>query len=191
MNDDNRHDGRPWLSGGEFRPDPALKTYFIVLSILTLPGVFVALPMLMARYHTLRYRLDDHGVSMKVGLLFRKESNLTYRRIQDVHVTRGLLQRWFGLSSVAVQTASGSSTAEVTLEGVRDADALRDFLYERMRGARDDDGGAETGGARASAPADEAMALLREIRDSLAAASARGGGAGRGEGSGGGGGGGA
>ncbi len=181
MSDDTRHDGRPWLSGGEFRPDPALKTYFIVLSILTLPGVFIALPMLMARYHTLRYRLDDHGVSMKVGLLFRKESNLTYRRIQDVHVTRGLLQRWFGLSSVAVQTASGSSTAEVTLEGVRDADALRDFLYDRMRGARDD-GGAETSGASASAPADEALVLLREIRDSLAVASARGGGGGSGGG---------
>lgn len=169
---------RPWVGGGVFRPDPVLRTYYIVLSILTLPGVFIALPIYLARYHTLRYRMDDHGVWMQVGLLFRKESNLTYRRIQDVHVTRGLLQRWFGISSVAIQTASGSATAEITIEGVRDADALRDLLYQRMRGAQDEESPDPAAAGETLRGDDGALVLLREIRDALRdAASARSGGA--------------
>lgn len=160
----------PWSSYGEFRPDPALRSYFILMAVLTLPAIFITLPLFLARYHTLRYRLDEHGVWMRVGLLFRKESNLTYRRIQDVHVTRGLIQRWFGLSNVAIQTASGSATAEITIEGVRDADALRDFLYARMRGAQDDrESTPAVAGTGAAAPEDEALALLREVRDSIRA----------------------
>lgn len=157
---------QPWSGHGEFRPDPALRSYYLLMAVLTLPAIFVTLPLFMARYHTLRYRLDEHGVWMRVGLLFSKESNLTYRRIQDVHVTRGLIQRWFGISSVAIQTASGSATAEITIEGVRDADALRDFLYARMRGARDEPEHARADEAGQS-PGDEALMLLREVRDAL------------------------
>ena len=54
-----------------------------------------------------------------------------------------------------------------------EAEALRDFLYQKMRGARglDDRPGepASAGGAIAPATAanDEATALLRDIRDAL------------------------
>ena len=71
---------------------------------------FVIWPMYF-KYQTLRYSFDDKGVSMSFGMLFRKEVYLTYRRIQDIHVTRNFVQRWMGLASVAIQTASGSSGA--------------------------------------------------------------------------------
>jgi putative membrane protein len=97
------------------------------------------------------------------GVLLRRETLLTYRRIQDIHLTRNVLQRWMGLATVSIQTASGASSAEMSIEGILEAEALRDFLYHRMRGAR---GVAEPGAA--AAPEDEALVLLREIRDSLA-----------------------
>ncbi len=39
--------------------------------------------------------------------------SLTCARIQDIHLRRGLLERWLGIGSVQVQTASGSQTSEL------------------------------------------------------------------------------
>lgn len=162
---------------GITRPDPALMRYYVVASLFTFLAFPFVLTAMWFRYLTLRYRFDDEGVWMGVGLLFKRETNVAYRRIQDIHVTRGLVQRWFGLATVSIQTASGSASAEMSIEGVMEAEQLRDFLYARMRGARGLDhaadappasapGGVDAGAA--STPAsDEALAILRDIRDAL------------------------
>jgi uncharacterized membrane protein YdbT with pleckstrin-like domain len=150
------------------RPDPALLTYYIIVAVLTLVGFpFVFLPLYF-KYHTLKYAFDDKGVSMSWGILFHRQIYLTYRRIQDIHVSRNFIQRWFGLASVAVQTASGSAGAEMSIEGIRNPEALRDYLYSQMRGAKDGGEDAEAD-ADADTPGagDEALALLKEIRDEL------------------------
>src|SRR5882762_4582339 len=116
------------------RPERALWRYYIVSSILSGPAIFFTLPYLFFRFHTLRYRFDAEGIHMKVGLLFRREINLTYARIQDIHLRSGVIQRWFGLASVEIQTASGSTGAELVIEGFKEYEAIRDFLYTRMRG---------------------------------------------------------
>src|SRR5512144_2039485 len=116
------------------RPHPALSTYYIIRAVLTGPGLVVLLPYLYFRYHTLRYRFDEEGIHMKVGILFRRETNLTYARIQDIHLRSGLLQRWLGLANVQIQTASGSAGPELVIEGFKEFEAIRDFLYTRMRG---------------------------------------------------------
>jgi uncharacterized membrane protein YdbT with pleckstrin-like domain len=148
------------------RPDPALLTYYIIVSALTLVGFPFAFLPLYFKYHTLKYAFDDKGVSMSWGILFRREIYLTYRRIQDIHVSRNFIQRWLKLASVAVQTASGSAGAEMTIEGIRDPEALRDYLYSQMRGAKDEREPAEAGAEQEHAE-DEALALLKEIRDAL------------------------
>jgi putative membrane protein len=82
----------------------------------------------------MRYRFDAEGVHMRWGLLFRREVNLTYTRIQDIHLRSGPFQRWLKIADVQVQTAAGSATAEMTIEGLLEFEAVRDFLYARMRG---------------------------------------------------------
>ena len=154
------------------RPDPLLMKYYFIVALCTFVGFPFAIVPLWLRYRTLRYTIDDEGISMSVGMLMKREVHLTYRRIQDIHVTRGLIQRWLGLASVAVQTASGNATPEMTIEGVRDPDGLRDFLYRRMRGVEEttpSKPAAPGAGAAvvAGAPPDEALVLLREIRDAL------------------------
>ena len=150
------------------RPDPALLRYYLIVAVLTGPAFpFVFVPLAI-KYHTLRYRIDDEGGTMSWGYLFRREILLTYRRIQDIHVRRNLIHRWLGLAAVALQTASGSAGAEMTIEGVLEPDRLRDFLYEQMRGARGEaEDGARVPAQEAGATLDEALVLLREIRDLL------------------------
>jgi putative membrane protein len=152
------------------RPDPSLLRYYTVVALLTGPFFPLTFLPLYFRFKTLEYRFDDDGVSMKWGMLFRREINLTYRRIQDINLSRGVVQRHFGLANIQLQTASGSAGAEMTIEGVRDPEALRDWLYSRMRGASDD---VETAEASPQADeGDETLALLHEIRDLLREAAA-------------------
>ena len=147
------------------RPDRALMKYYAITALLTGPlSVLVILPLFF-KYETLRYRFDAEGMSMSWGILMRREIYITYRRIQDIHLTRNIIQRWLGLATISIQTASGSSSPEMNVEGILEADALRDFLYTKMRGAREHH--EETPGTTAMLPKDEALVLLREIRDLL------------------------
>lgn len=118
---------------------------------------------------TLRYKFDDAGVSMRWGILFRKEVYLTYRRLQDIHLTANVLQRWMGLAKISLQTASGSSQAELVVEGILEAEELRDYLYSKMRGARDGSDSDESGSADVVEVGSDQRATraLGEIRDAL------------------------
>lgn len=120
------------------RPHPKLMRYYTFASFLAGPAFPIALLNFYFRYITLRYRFDADGVSMSYGVFFKREVNLTYRRLQDIHLTHNLLQRWMGLATISLQTASGNAGAEMSIEGVLEAEALRDFLYAKMRGAKDD-----------------------------------------------------
>ena len=116
------------------RPHPNLLKYYVFDSLKLGPLFPFALVYLYFRYHTLRYRFDDEGVSMAWGVLFHREIYLTYARIQDIHLTSGIVERYLKLARVHVQTASGQAKAEMVIEGVLEVEAVRDFLYARMRG---------------------------------------------------------
>jgi len=116
------------------RPAPALMKYYLLTSLALGPFFFFVLIPLYFRYHTLRYSFDSEGISMRWGILFRREINLTYARIQDIHLRSNLVERWLGLARLEVQTASGSAGAEMVLEGLLDFEMIRDYLYSRMRG---------------------------------------------------------
>ena len=147
-------------------PDPALWTLYIIRAVLTGPGLIILLPYLYFRYYTLRYTFDEEGIHMRVGILFRREVNLTYARIQDIHLRSGLIQRWLGLADIQIQTASGSSDAELVIEGFKEYEAIRDFLYTRMRGYHAPAKAAPASVAGAD-PNAEMISLLLTIRDEL------------------------
>src|SRR3954465_12646477 len=105
------------------RPHPDLLKYYIITAIFTGPGIIATLPYLFFRYHTLRYRFDDEGIHMKVGILC-----------------------WLGLANVQIQPASGSSGPDLVIEGFKEFEAIRDFLYPRMRGYQTHSGSGQSAG---------------------------------------------
>ena len=143
------------------RPDPKLLRLYIIRCILTGPFLPILILPHLFRYYTLRYRFDAEGIGVTVGVLFRRESYITYTRMQDIHLSRGFIERWLGLGTVEVQTAAGSSEAEIRIEGLTKFNEVRDFLYTRMRG-----GGTMPAAAK---PADGSAPVLAEIRDELRA----------------------
>jgi putative membrane protein len=146
------------------RPHPNLLKMYFLQALVTLFAFPITIVPLYFRYHTLRYKFDEEGISARWGIIFHREVYLTYRRIQDIHVTRNLFERWLGIGKVAIQTAAGSSSAELTLEGMEHYEAVRDWLYARMRGT-------QPAGAPPSASAppveSDVVALLRSIQSEL------------------------
>jgi uncharacterized membrane protein YdbT with pleckstrin-like domain len=139
-------------------PDPRLLWLYALRTLalcLLGPWFIVAMAPLYFKYHTLRYKFDDEGIGMSWGVFWRREIHLTYARIQDIHLSRGLFERWLGLATIQVQTASGNSGAEMSIVGLTDFELVRDFLYSRMRGA--------SGEGMEGTNADPMAALLREL----------------------------
>ncbi len=130
---------------GHHQPERSLLTYYLFKSLLFGPGFPIAALYFYFRFKTLRYDFDDEGVSMHWGILFRREISLTYARIQDIHLISNALERWLGLARVQIQTASGSSVAEITIEGLSNFEAVRDFLYARMRRSKRSTGSRRSG----------------------------------------------
>ncbi len=118
------------------RPTPNLMKYYVLKALATNIAAPITLLLLYFRYHTMRYRFDGEGIHMTWGILMRHEIMLNYSRIQDIQLQSNVLERWLGLARIEIQTASGGSGSEMTLEGITDHAGMRDFLYSRMRGAR-------------------------------------------------------
>lgn len=147
------------------RPHPNLLKYYFISSVLTGPGFFVMFPVLFFRYHTLHYKFDSEGITMRWGILFRKEIHLTYARIQDIHLVSGVIQRWLGLGNIQIQTASGSAAAEMVIEGLTEYEELRDFIYAKMRGYKE--GESEENEENAADSGNEALDILRKILEEI------------------------
>jgi uncharacterized membrane protein YdbT with pleckstrin-like domain len=116
------------------KPHPNLLKLYLIRSLIVLPLFPVTFLVLFFRYKTLRYNFDQEGLHMRWGILFRREINLTYSRIQDIHIHAGLIQRWLNLADIKIQTASGNTDAEMVIEGLLEYKEIRNFLYEKMRG---------------------------------------------------------
>jgi putative membrane protein len=145
------------------RPHANLMKLYFLQALCALFAFPIVIVPLYFRFHTLRYKFDAEGISAQWGILFKREVYLTYKRIQDIHVSRNLFERWLGIGKVMIQTAAGSSSAELTLEGMEHHAAVRDFLYARMRG--------EPASAATQAPSqageDEVVRLLTAIQGEL------------------------
>lgn len=145
------------------RPDKSLLTLYVLYALAGVVFFPIVMLPLYFRYKTLRYTFDTEGVAISYGLLWRRESYLTYSRIQDIHITRNIAERWLGLGTVAIQTAAGSADAEEHITGLREYAQVRNFLYARMRGI----------GTKKAVPAKDDNAterdieLLQAIRDEL------------------------
>jgi putative membrane protein len=115
----------------------------------------------------MRYRFDAEGIHMRWGILLRREIMLNYARIQDIQLRSNVIERWLGLARIEIQTASGSTGSEMKLEGLLNFVEVRDFLYSRMRGAKQHD--VPHGGASPSLAGvlGEVAGELRALRQAL------------------------
>lgn len=107
------------------------------------------------------YDLQGDVLIIEHGILQRERREVPVARIQQVDLRRKLRHRALGVAVVRIDTAGGTSGAEVTLEAIADADAaaLRGALLDRRpaTGAASPAGAPAPFGAADPADADGAL----------------------------------
>ncbi len=107
-------------------------------------------------YRRYRYSIFPDRLMVEKGILILRTAVVPYDRIQNVNVHRRILERLFHVGNIAVQTAgrklqrggSRAQPAEIVIDGVRDAEALAEWVFQRARTTT----GKRAGTAPASAP---------------------------------------
>ena len=109
------------------------------------------------RYRFFRYELTAGTLNLESGILFRREREIPIGRIQNVDMTRSIVQRVFGIAAVDIETAGGRST-EASLQFVSQAEAkrLQEGIRTRKRRAESGTDSAEKTGATEPEPSPEA-----------------------------------
>ena len=90
------------------------------------------------------YIVTDRSLRIRRGVFAVEELTMTYRNIQEIRVTSGPLQHALGLANVEVHAAGGGGDSKHgggghvgRLEGLSDANEIRDLMVERLRQYRD------------------------------------------------------
>ena len=83
------------------------------------------------RYRHTSYRVDHRGIRIRRGVLWRSETTVPRSRVQHTDVSRGPIERYFGLATLVIHTA-GTENASVSLGGLAEPSAypVRDYLIE-------------------------------------------------------------
>jgi membrane protein YdbS with pleckstrin-like domain len=88
------------------------------------------------------YVVTDRSLLIREGVWIVREITLTFANAQNVRITQGPLQRYFGFSNVEVDTAGGggghqesqsTSPHRAVLRGLDQAAQVRDLVLEQLR----------------------------------------------------------
>lgn len=105
---------------------------FIWIVIMILVAIWIP-----AAFKALEYTIDDDGVKMRGGVVWKKYVTVPYSKITNVDITRGPLQRLFNIGTIHVQTAGAAGKqgekAELKLAGIRDLEKVREVIIENIK----------------------------------------------------------
>lgn len=114
-------------------PIPVLWPVPIVVAITGLTFAWVWPPI---AYRHLRFGVDETGIAIESGVVWRSRVALPRVRIQHTDVSQGPLERRYGIGTLKLYTA-GSRHVKIELPGLNhdEALALRDALLAEGRGS--------------------------------------------------------
>lgn len=128
------------------------------------------------RYDTTWYVFSDRSMRIRRGIWSIYETTITFENIQNVSISQGPLQRWFGFANLIVSTAggggggteAGASASHIgMLEGIDDAELLRERILsksQRTAGLGDEESEATHRRLDRTSFSMEQLKLLREIQ---------------------------
>lgn len=90
-------------------------------------------------YYFFRYELTNDSLKTEYGIISKTYTSIPYKRIQNVDISRRVIDRFLGLSNLQIYTAGyGADTSEGFLPGVEknQAEIIRDELIKRADNAK-------------------------------------------------------
>ena len=109
----------------------------ILFFLIILVEIYVRLA-----YNNWYYEFTDTNLKLERGVIWKRYSNIPYERIQNVDITRGIIARMGGFSSLNIQTAGysayASSRGSIHSEGyipavsMKEAEDIREWLMKKI-----------------------------------------------------------
>lgn len=99
-------------------------SFFFILLIL---GIYRT----VVHFLTLRYRLVDNFLEIKVGLFYRQQRRLDVARIQNIELRQNPLHKLFHLSELHIETAGSSEEGLLSALRIEEAQQLRVQIIEQ------------------------------------------------------------
>ena len=121
-----------WTKGVE---NPKLDMFFwvVLIASIVIPFTIIFFKILDTRF--LNYTLTTERLIIKKGVLTRTTDEIELYRVKDIRLVEPFLQRLVGLSVIEI-TSSDRSNPNLSLEGIRNGDTLRNNMrnqVERLR----------------------------------------------------------
>jgi membrane protein YdbS with pleckstrin-like domain len=135
-----------WLALGVASPLAGVLITPLALFLIIAPDI-VAYLAIHLRFDTTWYVLSDRSLRIRRGIWIIHETTITFENVQNVTISQGPLQRWFGIADVVVETAGGSAGRgeqhaglaaghQGMVEGLDNAPQIRDLILSRLRRSR-------------------------------------------------------
>ncbi len=149
----------------------------LVVLLIVVDALFdvVAYVAIHLRYDTTWYVMSDRSLRIRRGIWVIQEVTATFENVQNVKISQGPLQRYFGIANLVVETAGGGGSEKpgggahrAIIEGISNPDRYREAIMARLRRS-------SSAGLGDEAEIDEGPAawtpqhldVLREIRDEI------------------------
>jgi uncharacterized protein len=149
----------------EFQPlDPRVRTVWLlgealpfallgliggtVVAIAGIPGLGAALAAMMlsvasavalmvsARYRRWRWAAQPDSLELRHGVIRRTESSVPFRRLQQIDIVQGPIERMLGIATFVLRTAAATSDGRIPGIPLVSAETIRATLLRRA--GRDD-----------------------------------------------------
>lgn len=159
--------------------DPRLKTYVNIGTVLFLTITIIGIPLIpfwliFGRRYINRYfsnlfcELTTRALKFKKGVWFQTERTVPLDKIQDLTFKEGPVLRYFGLSSLQVETAGNSAQggADMTLVGIVDARSFREKVLDQRDEITDKPSPASDS-INTLSDSETSISLLKEIHKTL------------------------
>jgi len=116
-----------------------LAILFSVLFFLAFVIIFAEIYARLA-YNNWRFEFTHDSLRLERGIIWKKYSNIPYERVQNVDISRGIIARACGFSSVHIQTAGYSYSARgmpisegyIPAVNMQRAEQIREFVLKRI-----------------------------------------------------------
>ncbi|KXK51635.1 MAG: PH domain-containing protein [Chlorobi bacterium] len=159
---------------------PALWWIDIPLALLAVAKISILYIATRIEYDVRWYIITDRSLLIREGVWTLREITLTFANAQNVRVTQGPLQRWFGFANIQIDTAGGGGKTQegqavphrAVLRGIKNPEELRDLILELLRrhrtaGLGDPDDGHRHHHAPPALESARSKALLAEILEEV------------------------
>jgi membrane protein YdbS with pleckstrin-like domain len=122
-----------WIASGPGWPS-GRAAFWVVLAVFVVSGLFVV-GGVVVQILTTRYRVTSQRLFIERGLLTQTVDQTELIRVDDVRLKKTVLDRMFGLGSVAV-LSTDATDRETLIEGIAEPEKVAEAIRQHMRSMR-------------------------------------------------------